>query len=128
MQVSIELERSQASGVQAKALQAQLTVKIENLKEALANETVNVENERNANTKLREELVLSQAAAVEAKNLQAQQSSEIERLKVALANETANVQNAHTVSRDAKLEAFKERLTEWNSVTGRELVDQRDNG
>ena len=70
------------------------------------------------NTQLRADLEQSQAANEEAKKLQAQQSAEIEKLKEALARETANVET----ERNAKWEASKERLTEWISMEGRELV------
>ena len=104
--------------MEANNSQAQQSAEIERLKVALANETVNVEDKCNVIEQLRADLELSQAAAIEAKNLQAQQSAEIARLTVALANETVNVETEC----NAKLEASKERLTEWSSLVGLGLV------
>ena len=47
-QLRLELEQSHASSEEAKKLQVQQSAEIEKLKAALANETVNVEDERNA--------------------------------------------------------------------------------
>ena len=93
---------------EAKKMQKQLTVQIEKLKIALANETANAENERSVNTQLRADLMnLSQAAAnAETKTIQAQQNAEVKKLKVALSNETVNVENECNL----KLEASAERL------------------
>ena len=47
-QLRLKLQQSLAAGEEAKQLQAQQDLAIENLKAALANETTNVENEREA--------------------------------------------------------------------------------
>ena len=47
-QLRSELEQSRVFSEEAKAMQAQQSLEIEKLKVALANETVNVENEREA--------------------------------------------------------------------------------
>ena len=50
-QLRSELEQSHVFSEEAKQLQAQQSLEIEKLKVALANETVNVENEREAKQK-----------------------------------------------------------------------------
>ena len=69
---------------------------------------------------LQSDLEQCQAAGEESNKLQAKQSAEIEKLKKKLETETANVE----AERNAKWEASKERLTEWISMEGRELVPQ----
>ena len=61
---------------------------------------------------------------MESTNLQAQQNTKYEELQVELVNETTKVEKEY----NAKLEATKERLAEWTSIVGRELVGQWDDG
>ena len=59
-----------------------------------------------------------QACSEESDKLRAKQEAEIEKLLQKLETETDNVE----AERNAKWEAYKERLTEWISMEGRELL------